>query len=85
MRTDKVFKGALLCGWMLAFSAMAQVQPAQAPSATDPGATLRPDLPVPANAGLPSLILVGDSTVRNGKGDGASHWLRSSIRGRSTW
>jgi len=71
MRTDKVFKGALLCGWMLAFSAMAQVQPAQAPSATDPGATLRPDLPVPANAGLPSLILVGDSTVRNGKGDGA--------------
>ena len=71
MRTDKVFKGALLCGWMLAFSAMAQVQPAQAPSATDPGATLRPDLPVPANPKLPSLILVGDSTVRNGKGDGA--------------
>jgi lysophospholipase L1-like esterase len=28
-------------------------------------------LPQPANAALPSLILIGDSTVRNGRGDGA--------------
>ena len=28
-------------------------------------------LPEPANAKLPSLLLIGDSTVRNGRGDGA--------------
>ena len=27
---------------------------------------------VPANPGLPSIILIGDSTVRNGRGDGAN-------------
>ena len=46
------------------------VQPAQTPSPTDPGARTRPALPVPANPALPSLILVGDSTVRNGQGNG---------------
>ncbi len=30
------------------------------------------NLPRPANAGLPSLFLIGDSTVRNGHGDGAN-------------
>ena len=29
------------------------------------------NLPEPANATLPSLIVIGDSTVRNGRGDGA--------------
>jgi lysophospholipase L1-like esterase len=29
-------------------------------------------LPVPADAKLPSLFLIGDSTVRNGRGDGAN-------------
>src|SRR5262249_40533578 len=29
-------------------------------------------LPTPANPNLPSLILIGDSTVRNGRGDGAN-------------
>jgi hypothetical protein len=28
--------------------------------------------PVPADAKLPSLFLIGDSTVRNGTGDGAN-------------
>jgi len=50
--------------------AAAQVQPAQVPSPTDPAATARPGLPVPRDPKLPSLILVGDSTVRNGRGDG---------------
>ena len=31
----------------------------------------RPGQPEPANAKLPSLFLIGDSTVRNGAGDGA--------------
>jgi len=39
--------------------------------ATDPGATVRPPLPIAKNPDLPTLYLVGDSTVRNGKGDGA--------------
>ena len=39
---------------------------------TDPGATVRPPLPTAKNPKLPTLYLVGDSTVRNGKGDGGS-------------
>jgi len=38
---------------------------------TDPGATVRPPLPVAKNPSLPTLYLVGDSTVRNGKADGS--------------
>lgn len=41
-------------------------------SPTDPGVMSHPPLPTPANPGLPSLFLVGDSTVRNGRGDGAN-------------
>jgi unsaturated rhamnogalacturonyl hydrolase len=44
--------------------------PALAP--TDPTLNAHLNLPVPANAALPTLFLVGDSTVRNGKGDGAN-------------
>lgn len=39
---------------------------------TDPGVTARPPLPMPKNPNLPTLYLVGDSTVRNGRGDGAN-------------
>ena len=57
---------------LLTGSCIAQVQPAQTPSPTDPAATARNlNLPVPANPALPTLWLVGDSTVRNGHGDGA--------------
>jgi rhamnogalacturonan acetylesterase len=58
---------------------VAQVQPqaardgiAASPSlATDPGTAVRPPLPTAKNPNLPTLYLVGDSTVRNGKADGA--------------
>lgn len=40
--------------------------------ATDPGLNDRLHLPVPKSASLPNLWLVGDSTVRNGHGDGAN-------------
>jgi lysophospholipase L1-like esterase len=63
----------VLTGMLWVAPMVAQVQPpAQVPSPTDPAATatLRPGLPVPKDPKLPSLILVGDSTVRNGKGDG---------------
>lgn len=46
----------------------AQVTP---PVQTDPTSGSRPPLPEPANKSLPTLYLVGDSTVRNGKADGA--------------
>jgi lysophospholipase L1-like esterase len=52
------------------FAQIPQAQPAQVPSPTDPSAHARPALPTPANPALPSLILVGDSTVRNGQGNG---------------
>ena len=40
-------------------------------SPTDPAIHAKLGLPVPANPKLPTLFLVGDSTVRNGRGDGA--------------
>ena len=42
-----------------------QVQPAEAGSPTDPGPRQRIGLPVPKDSKLPTLFLVGDSTVRN--------------------
>jgi rhamnogalacturonan acetylesterase len=39
---------------------------------TDPGLNARLNLPEPKNPALPTLWLVGDSTVRNGHGDGAN-------------
>jgi unsaturated rhamnogalacturonyl hydrolase len=48
-----------------------QKQPAQTPGPTDPSSHAKIVLPVPANPNLPSLFFVGDSTVRNGRGDGA--------------
>jgi len=47
-------------------------QPAPYVSPTDPALHEKLGLPKPANPSLPTLFLVGDSTVRNGHGDGAS-------------
>jgi lysophospholipase L1-like esterase len=46
-----------------------------APFTTDPTLNARLNLPVPKNPALPTLFLVGDSTVRNGKGDGANNQM----------
>jgi lysophospholipase L1-like esterase len=43
-----------------------------APKPSARAARERKPLPVPANPALPSLFLIGDSTVRNGQGDGAN-------------
>jgi rhamnogalacturonyl hydrolase YesR len=48
---------------------------ATAPVATDPGQHAPIVLPVPANKKLRTLFLVGDSTVRNGRGDGANNQM----------
>jgi unsaturated rhamnogalacturonyl hydrolase len=42
---------------------------------TDPALNAHLNLPVPANPKLPTLWLVGDSTVRNGRGDGANNQM----------
>jgi lysophospholipase L1-like esterase len=67
---------AMACGvtaMCRAQAAQPQSTPATTPIApvTDPGATVRPPLPTPGNPNLHTLYLVGDSTVRNGKADGA--------------
>jgi len=41
-------------------------------TAQDPNLGPMRSLPVPANPKLPTLFLIGDSTVRNGKGDGGN-------------
>jgi len=58
----------LVCCIAISSTVSAQ-SPLPAAVNTDP-AQARPQLPEPANAALPSLILIGDSTVRNGRDDG---------------
>lgn len=61
----------LLASWLLA--ALAVAQPPAAPAAATPAAApVRRGLPTPANPALPTLFLIGDSTVRNGRGDGGN-------------
>jgi len=45
------------------------------PAATDPALHAKIVLPVPADPKLRTLFLVGDSTVRNGRGDGANNQM----------
>ena len=52
----------------------ASLQP-DAAATTDPGVYARVHLPSPKNPALPDLILVGDSTMRNGAGDGAHNQM----------
>lgn len=61
---------SLMAGLLLAAAlpSCAQ-QPLPAAVNTDP-ARAQVTLPVPANPALPSIILIGDSTVRNGRDDG---------------
>ena len=55
----------------LSQSAWAQQLPVEPGSPTDPAVHAKLGLLTPANPHLPTLFLVGDSTVRNGHGDGA--------------
>jgi lysophospholipase L1-like esterase len=58
---------------LLVSMTMAQAQQSvPAVSQTDPGLHEKLGLPKPANSKLPTLFLVGDSTVRNGHGDGVN-------------
>jgi rhamnogalacturonan acetylesterase len=61
---------------LLPFFVFTYIVPAQQTastiSPTDPALHEKLGLPKPANSKLPTLFLVGDSTVRNGHGDGAN-------------
>lgn len=54
-----------------AASAQATQLPVEPGSPTDPAVHAKLGLPTPANPHLKTLFIVGDSTVRNGHGDGA--------------
>jgi len=66
-------------GFLLAASEIKRMaqRPATADAAatTDPGRSANIVLPTPANPKLRSIFLVGDSTVRNGRGDGANNQM----------
>jgi len=65
-------------GFLLAASEMKRMvvqHPEAAAVNTDPGRSSNFALPMPANPKLPSIFLVGDSTVRNGRGDGANNQM----------
>lgn len=64
----KGLKGSPLAGY-LSEKGKATVAIAQGPNATP---RPRRPLPEPANPKLPTLFLIGDSTVRNGQGDGGN-------------
>ena len=58
---------------LLAFlSAKGQAVPASAPETPQAGLFSPRPMPEPANPKLPTLFLIGDSTVRNGRGDGSN-------------
>jgi len=64
-------KGAKIAPLVAALSAKAEaVEPYPIPPAQDQTARLH--LPEPANPALPTVFLIGDSTVRNGRGDGSN-------------
>ncbi|MGA8940449.1 MAG: glycoside hydrolase family 88 protein [Acidobacteriaceae bacterium] len=65
-------------GYLLAASEvkrMAIREEQAAAVSTDPGATMRFNLPKDSKPGIPTIWLVGDSTVRNGRGDGAHNQM----------
>jgi unsaturated rhamnogalacturonyl hydrolase len=63
-------------GFLLAASEMKRMaQQNAAPVNTDPGRSANFSLPEPADKSLRSIFLVGDSTVRNGRGDGANNQM----------
>jgi lysophospholipase L1-like esterase len=64
--------GLLLASLLTLISSAAVARQAPQPSPTDPALHEKLGLPKPANPTLPTLFLVGDSTVRNGHGDGAN-------------
>lgn len=66
----KYFSAVLILSLSILASPAQETHPSPAP--TDPTVHEKLNLPVPQNPKLPSLFLVGDSTVRNGHGDGAN-------------
>jgi len=72
-KPTRIALAAVLLTLLARPSQSSQQSPAPAaPLPTDPGVHQQLNLPRPANPRLPTLFLVGDSTVRNGHGDGSN-------------
>lgn len=71
MTSRRCFLSLLAMAMLTGIVCAQQASPANTQS-TDPALYARLNLPVPKNPALPTLWLVGDSTVRNGRGDGAN-------------
>ncbi len=67
----KGLKESPLGGFLSAKGAAVGLYPGQ-PSGQGSPNLARLNLPTPANPDLPTLFLIGDSTVRNGRGDGSN-------------
>lgn len=63
---------SLLALFSIASNAQRPTSAQSTPLSTDPTVHAKLNLPEPKNPSLPTLYLVGDSTVRNGHGDGAN-------------
>ena len=61
-----------MIGIIFALAAAVAAQTSPPAAAQTPAPLETPQLPVPADAKLPTLFLIGDSTVRYGKGDGSN-------------
>jgi rhamnogalacturonan acetylesterase len=70
-RTLALFVFACTGAWNANAQGATPAAQTPAPVSTDPGTTVRPPLPVAKDPNLPTIYLVGDSTVRNGQGNGA--------------
>ena len=69
-------KPALLLAATLLSSVVGRAQTTPQPAVnTDPGQSVHFDKPKDLKAGIPTVWLVGDSTVRNGRGDGANNQM----------
>jgi rhamnogalacturonan acetylesterase len=62
----------LLLSALAVAAAVGAQEPPPVPTPTPSAQPTQPTLPEPKNPALPSLFLIGDSTVRAGRGDGAN-------------
>lgn len=66
---------AVLCGLLLPLVARPSLGQEAPTVSTDPGRSVHMSAPANLKPGIPTVWLVGDSTVRNGRGDGAHNQM----------
>lgn len=80
MKLISLFTATVTLAMACLVFAQQNVAPPPPPSSADPSARRGPPDTKPANPNLPTLWIVGDSTVRNGQGDGSNgQWGWGSV------